>query len=196
MRTAASNLRKPARRGHAFTLMEVMVSALLISIAMGNILMMNMRSAKILRASRELAAASQMLQQRVEMVRDRSWSEVASSKAMAALMKSPTDSEAEINGARVTERLTVTVPKASMAGLVETDRCFTVCRTDGAVTVEQSGDFNSEPTLLLEGTATWHDQAGVHQRVLRTVVCRFGLTRSGIVGTVIGRPSSRVSSGP
>ena len=195
MRSPAFHLRNTVRRGHAFTLMEVMVSTLLICIAMGNILMMNMRAARILRASREVAATSQMLQQRVEMIRDRSWSEVSGSKAMAALMKTPTDSEAEVNGSHVTERLTVTVPKASEAGLVETERCFTVCRTDGDVVVEQSGDFNSEPTLLLEGTATWRDQAGVHQRVLRTVVCRFGLTRSGIVGTVIGRPGSRVSSG-
>jgi len=195
MRFPLLNLRNPARLCRAFTLMEVMVSTLLISIAMGNILMMNLRAVRILKASREVAAASQILQQRVEIVRDRPWSEVSGSKAMAVLMKTPTDSEAELNGTHVTERLKVTVPKASEAGLVETERSFTISRSDGNVVIEQAGDFMSEPTLLLEGTTTWRDQSGVHQRVLRTVVCRFGLTRSGIVGTVIGRPGSRVSSG-
>src|SRR5437868_7017336 len=74
MRSPLFDLRNPARYRRAFTLMEVMVSTLLISIAMGNILMMNLRAVRILKASREVAAASQMLQQRVEIVRDRPWS--------------------------------------------------------------------------------------------------------------------------
>ncbi len=184
-------------RSGAFTLAEVMVCILLIVLSMGSILMMNLRSAKILRASREVAAASQMLQQRVEMARDRSWSEVASSQALAALMQTATDSEPEMSASNVSERMTVTVPKATADGLVETDRSMSILRSAGKVSVEKSGDFTAEPTLLFEGTATWRDTAGVHQRVLRTVICRFGLTRSGIVGTVIGRPGSqRTSSAP
>lgn len=168
----------------------------LITVSMGSILAMNVRAAKILRASREVTATSQMLQQRIEMVRDRSWSEVAGSQALAALMGTPTDSEAEMSGTNLTERMKVTVPKATAEGLQETDRSFSVSRSEKRVAVEQSGDFGTEPTLLFEGTATWRDSAGVRQRVLRTVVCRFGLTRSGIVGTVVGRPASRVPSKP
>ena len=50
----------------AFTVLEVVVSTLLVCIAMGNILMMNMRAASNLKSSREVAAISQMLQQRVD----------------------------------------------------------------------------------------------------------------------------------
>jgi type II secretory pathway pseudopilin PulG len=193
MRPLVSDRRNCGSR--AFTLLEVTVSSLLIALAMGSILMMSMRASKLVRASRQVAATSQMLQQRVEMVRERTWSEVAGSRALAALMETPTDSEAEMAGSRLTERLKVTVPKASATGLVETARTFTVSRSEGGVVSEGSGDFGAEPTLLFEGTVTWSDSSGVHQRVLRTVICRFGLTRSGIVGTVIGRPTSRVSSG-
>ncbi len=168
---------------------------MLICLAMGSILMMSMRASKLLRASREVAAASQMLQQRIEMIRERKWSEVSGSKALAVLMQTPTDSEAEMSGTRLTERMKVTVPQASANGLAETDQFFSVSRSAGKVVSEGSGDFGTEPTLLFEGTATWSDSSGVHQRVLRTVICRFGLTRSGIVGTLVGRPSSRVSSG-
>ena len=184
-------------RSGAFTLTEVMISIVLIVLSMGSILMLNLRSARILRASREVAAASQILQQRVEMAREHSWSEVASSQALAALMQTATDSEPEMSDSNVSERMRVTVPKATADGLVETDRSMSLLRSGGKVVVEQSGDFTAEPTLLFEGTATWRDTTGVHQRTLRTVICRFGLTRSGIVGTVIGRPGSqRASSAP
>src|SRR5205823_784634 len=102
----------------AFTVLEVTVSTMLICLAMGSILMMSMRASKLLRASREVAAGSQMLQQRVEMIRERKWSDVAGSRAIAALMQTPTDSEAEMSGTRLTERMKVTVPKASANGLV------------------------------------------------------------------------------
>ncbi|MEO6786944.1 MAG: hypothetical protein ABI318_12500 [Chthoniobacteraceae bacterium] len=196
MRPLVSDRRNCTRGRQAFTLLEVMVSSLLICVAMGSILMMNVRASKILRTSREVAASSQMLQQRVEMIREHTWSEVAGSAALSALMNTPTDSEAEMSGINLTERMKVTVPKASAAGLVETGQFFSVSRSDGNVVCEGSGDFGAEPTLLFEGTATWRDSSGVHQRDLRTVVCRFGLTRCGIVGTVLGRPGSRVSSSP
>lgn len=192
MPPTACHRKNAAGRRHGFTLLEVMVSTVLIAIAMGNILMMNIRAARVLRASREVAATSQVLQQRIEMVRERPWAEVAGVKAMAALMKTPTDSEAELSESHLTERMRVTVPRASADGLVETERTFSVCRTDGVVVIEQADDFVAQPTLLFEGSVTWRDPAGVHQRVLRTVVCRIGLTRSGIVGTVLGRPGSRV----
>lgn len=174
-----------------------MVSILLIVLSMGSILMMNLRAARLLRASREVAAASQMLQQRVEMARDRPWSEVASSQALATLMQKPTDSEPEMTDSNVAERWRVTVPKPTAEGLAETDRSLSILRSAGKVSVEESADFTAEATLLFEGTTTWRDTTGVHQRVLRTVICRFGLTRSGIVGTVIGRPhSQRAASAP
>lgn len=184
-------------RARGFTLAEVMISILLIVVSMGSILMMNVRAAKILRASREVAATSQILQQRVEMARDQPWSGVTSAKAFAVLMQTPTDSEAEMTDPQFSEQMRVTVPKPTADGLAETSRSFSILRSKGRVTVEQADDFSTEPTLLFQGTVTWRDTSGVHQRVLRTVVCRYGLTHSGIVGTVIGRPgSAREASAP
>ncbi len=170
-----------------------MVCTALIAVAMGNILVMNVRAARLLQASREVAATSQVLQQRVEIVRDRPWIEVSSSARMALVMQMAADSEAELGNAHFTERLKVTVPTAAGDGLRETSRFFTVSRVEGNVTVDSADDFSAEPTLLLEGTAVWRDSSGVHQRVLRSVVCRYGLTRGGIVGTVLGRPGSRTA---
>ncbi len=184
-----------ARRS-AFTLLEVMVSTMLIAVAMGSILVMNARAARILRASREVAAASQVLQQRIEMLRERPWAEVSGSQALVSLMRKATDSEAEMANSNLTERLKVTVPQSAAEGFAETKRTFTIVRSSSGVVAEGAGDFSTEPTLLFEGTAVWRDQGGVHQRALRTVVCRHGLTRSGVVGTVLGQPGARVTTVP
>ncbi len=182
------------RLRHAgFTIMEVMVAALLIAISMASIMTINVKSIHTLRASREAAASSQVLQQRIEMIRDRTWTEVSSADALAALLTTPAQSEAELSDAHFSEALKVTVPLASPTGPVESARTFSVHRADGVASVDAPGDFSAEPTLLFEGTVVWHDPSGLHHRSLRTVVCRAGLTRSGVIGSVIGRPGSGVS---
>ncbi len=181
-------------RRFAFVQLEVLISILLISMGMASIVGAFIRSAKILRASREVAAASQVLQQRIEMIRDQPWNEIVRSDTMAELMGTPTNSEAELPGANLTEILKVTVPvNAKNGGVTETDREYSIRRENGTVTVLASGDFSEEPTLLFEGTARWQDKVGWHERVLRTVICRMGLTRSGIVGATLGLPGNRVS---
>src|SRR4051812_13398194 len=91
-------------------MIEVMVAALLIAVSIGSIATMNVRSLHTLRASREAAASSQVLQQRIEMIRDRNWAEVASSTAIASLLTRPTFSEAELSDPVFEEKMTVSVP--------------------------------------------------------------------------------------
>src|SRR6266478_5478474 len=87
------------RRAEAFTIMEVLVATLLISIAMGSIMAMNSKAIHTLRATLQTAASSQVLQQRIEMIRARPWPEFASAPAMAVLMNMPTESEKELTDA-------------------------------------------------------------------------------------------------
>lgn len=187
---AAERLSFPSRAKSGFTLMEVLISTLLISMAVGSIVALSARSARALRYSRQTSASSQILQQRIEMLRGANWVEVTSSMALARLMETPAASEAELADATMVELLEVTVPKASPEGLVETEKSFAVRRTSSGVSIDRSGDFTGEQTLLYQTTVTWRDQTGPHRRSLRTIVCRNGLTRSGTVGTVLGRPGS------
>jgi type II secretory pathway pseudopilin PulG len=182
--------------GSAYILVELLVAILLISMTMATIATTYARTAKILRASREIAAASQVLQQRIEMVRARPWTELASSRNLAAVMGIPTDSEAELADTGLVETIRATVPKSSSSGLVETDQYFALTRREGSASVDQAGEFLSEPTLLLEGSVTWKGSYGVRHRYLRTVISRNGLTRSGIVGTVLGRPGTHTPRTP
>lgn len=170
--------------------MEVLVATLLIAMAMGSIMAINARAISTLRESREVAASSQVLQQRIEMIRERSWTEFASAEALASMMRSRSESEAELSDPLFVETMRVTVPQPSAAGPVESDRFFLVQRTRGRSSIERMGDFSSEHTLLLEGTITWHSQRRIRTRSIRSIICRQGLTRSGIVGSVLGRPGT------
>jgi Tfp pilus assembly protein PilV len=176
----------PQRRS-AFTIMEVLVAALLIALAIGSIMTMNVKAFHVLRASRMAAAGSQVLQQRIEVIRDRTWAEVSNSSAIVSLLSQPADSEVELADPEFIETMKVTVPQPGPSGLAETARSFTVQRIHGRATASQVDDFSREPTLFFEGTVTWHDHSGAHVRNLRTAVCRIGLTRSGVAGSVLGR---------
>lgn len=173
-----------------FTMVEVMFATLMIGLSIGSIMAINTLSIHTLEASREAAATSQVLQERLEMIRDRSWTEVANGTAMAALMRTATESERELTDSNFSETMKVTVPVHGPNGPTESARFFSVRRTGGTTAVEQAGDFSTEPTLFFEGTATWRTSSGVHQRKLRCIICRNGLTRSGIVGSVLGRPGT------
>lgn len=67
-----------------------MISTLLVCVGIGSIMAMNSRSFHTLRATRQTAAASQILQERVESMREKPWAEIASSDALVRLMNRPT----------------------------------------------------------------------------------------------------------
>ena len=180
----------------AFVYIEILISMLLIGVTMGSVVATYVRSSKILRASLHVTAASQMLQQRIEMIRHLPWASVAVSGKFAEFMKTATDSEAEMTGVQFTEEMAVILPVPSPGGLAESDQWFSVKRTENQVSLVQAGDFRLAHTLLLEGTVKWQDQAGDHQRTVRTVISRHGLTRSGIIGSAFGRADLRTPMGP
>ena len=179
--------RLAAQPCHAFTILEVLAAAALIALAMGSIMAINTHAVHTLRATRQAAASSQVLQQRVEMIRAKPWPQVSSSTALAQLMSVATESEKELTDAHMVETLKVIVPVASADGPIASATDFTVRRQDGTATPDRNLDLGARPTLLFEGTLTWRDVHGVHVRTLRTMVCRAGLTRSGIFGSPLGR---------
>jgi hypothetical protein len=165
----------------------VLVAAFLIALAMGSIMAINTQAVHTLRATRQAAASSQVLQQRVEMIRSKPWPEVSNTTSLLALMSTATESEKELTDAQMAETLTVTVPMPSSDGPTATTTSFNIRRQNGVAIPSGMYDFGAQPVLLFDGSLTWHDVHGVHQRSLRTMICRAGLTRSGIFGSPLGR---------
>lgn len=170
-------------------MVEVLVAALLIFLSLGSILAMNARSIRTLRSTRQAIASSQMLQQRIEAIRNQPWPEMASGPALAVLMKKPVDSEKELSDPNCTEIISMSVPSAfgeEVAGA----RAFSVQRRGGKVEILEDADFTSERMLLVTASLQWKGTAGMQRRMVRTVLCRTGLTRNGIFGSLLGRPGA------
>jgi len=161
------------------TIVEVLVAALLIFLALGSTLAMNTRSIHVLRSTRQAVASSQMLQQRIEAIRNKPWPEISNATALAKLMRVPTDSESELADNACTEFISISVPDA-LGGEAAGARAFSLMRQRGIVTVTEDGDLGAESMLLVNVT--------LQQRLLRTILCRSGLTRSGLFGSTLGRP--------
>jgi Tfp pilus assembly protein PilV len=187
--------KKPGREC-GVTIIEVLASALLIFLGLGGIFAMNTQSLEILRSTRLLANGSQILQERVETLRSLPWPEVANSQAVSnTVYSAPAPSAAELSKADLVETIIFSVP--STPGQPSPDNnTFVIRRKNGAVRVLQAGDFTSQPLLLVDMTVSWQDRSSTKQRQLRTIICRDGLTRSGIFGSAFGRPATIASGKP
>ena len=174
-------------------MVEVLVAALLILVALGSILAMNTRSIHILRSTRQAIASSQMLQQRIEAIRNKPWPEISNPTAFASLMRIPADSEKELADPDCTEFITISVPDA-LGGPRAGARAFSLERRRGIVRVIEEADLGPEPMLLVNTSLQWRGVNGTQQRMLRTIVCRNGLTRGGIFGSTVGRPEAPSSA--
>lgn len=178
------------RQSHAFTLLEVMVSAALVAVGMGSVLSMSAQSIQTLRATRQMAAASQVGQQRIEDLRGRLWPEMSSVTALEKVMRMPTASEAEVGDPRLIEYLTVSALNTATGASQVRAAAIRLRREEDKVYVESGGDFGAEPTLLVESVVVWRGRAGVQRRSMRAVISRVGLTRSGVFGSAVGRPGT------
>ena len=158
---------------------------------MGSIAAMATKTFRTLRSTRQVVASSHVLQQRVESIRARPWSEFSNATALALLMQAPTESEREHADRNFRETVTISRPDAPGTAFVAGEQSFTVERQHGRTRIVESGDLGNEPTLLVESLVRWRDADGPHQRRLRTIVCRAGLTRSGIFGSDLGQQVGR-----
>lgn len=172
-------------------MVEVLVAALLIFLSLGGILAMNTRSLHLLRSTRQAIATSQMLQQRMESIRNKPWPEISNATALAVLMRFPTESEKELADDACTEFITFSVPDALGAPAAGA-RAFSLQRQRGVVTIIDDADLGAEPMLLVNASLQWRGVKGTQQRMLRTILCRNGLTRSGLFGSGVGRPATSV----
>jgi hypothetical protein len=170
------------------TIIEVLASALLIFMGLGAIFAMNTESLRILYSTRMLANGSQILQERMEAMRNHPWPEVASAQALAKLFKTPTSSQSDLgNTTSITEVVTVSIP--STPGVPTPDNSsFQIRRHNGNVNIVQSADLTAQPLLLVDISVVWEEHDGTKQRELRAIIGRNGLTRSGVFGSAFGRP--------
>lgn len=177
------------------TIIEVLASALLIFLGLGAIFAMNTQSLRILYSTRMLANGTQILQERMEAMRNHPWPEVADAPALAALFQTSASSEGDLGSANITELVTVSIPDTPGTPKVD-NSSFQLRRHDGKVDVVESADLTAQPLLLVDLTISWREHGETKQRELRSIIGRTGLTRSGIFGSAFGRPAITASTTP
>ena len=170
-------------------MVEVMVAVVLVALGLGNIFAITTQSLHALRTTRQVGGASRVLQQRVEMIRGKAWPEIANATALAALMQVPAESEKELADADLVETVVVSVPPLPGSSTPSTTASFTVERRAGDGAILANADLGDEQVLVVEVTAGWRNLRGPQQRQLRTLICRSGLTRSGVFGSALGKSS-------
>lgn len=176
------------------TIIEVLVAAVLIMMGLGGVFAINTRCMHLLRTTRQVTASSQMLQQRMEILRSKAWPEVSNAAALRVLMCTGTESEKELADAEIVETVSVSVPPTLEAVEKDKVRSFSVIRRRGQASVRETADLSGEPLLLFEVLLTWRGVQKEQQRRQRTMICRTGLTRSGIFGSPFGRPEQVFTS--
>lgn len=183
------------RSSSGVTILEVLASAVVILLGLGAIFGMNAQSLQILRKAQQAAAASQILQERIESMRARPWPEISRGTAVATWWSLPTNSAADLADANPTERLTIS-PASSPSAVTARTGSFEVERRSGKVQILRDADLSAERLLLVEVRITWQEQRGTVERRLRTIIGRSGLTRSGVFGSAFGRAAQGPPSDP
>jgi len=186
----ASPVLEGSCRQRGVTIIEVLISAVLIFIGLGSIFAMNTQSIELLRATHLTAASTQIVQERVETLRSRPWPEISNAQALALVMQTAAQSESELNAPNLTETITMSVPQTGNGDVTTGAQIFQVQRQNGTTRILQDGDFGTQPLLLADLWLQWGNAPRMQQRKLRVIICRTGLTRSGIFGSAFGRPQS------
>ena len=175
------------------TIVEVLLSSVLIFIGLGSIFEMNTHSIELLRATHLTAASTQMLQERAESIRSKAWPEMSNARALAILMQTPAQSEGEMSAPALTETITMSAPQTVNGQIIPNGKSFQAQRQKGQVRILQDADLGSAPLLLADILLTWGSLPHVQKREMRVIICRTGLTRSGIFGSAFGRPAENNS---
>src|SRR5688500_524410 len=89
------------------TIIEILASCMHMLLGVGAVFAMNTHSLQLLRKTRQAAASSQILQERVEILRSRPWPEVSRAQAVANWWGTPTESAPDLADSDPTETLII-----------------------------------------------------------------------------------------
>lgn len=196
---------RAALRG--LTLPEVIVATMLTAVMIAAVFATSSYVIQVMSAAQYSGLASQVLQQRTELLRIASYNNVAWGAGLRALMDGPggaTDSESEW-GSLVGFRERVTVSTYGAPGVSPTPApdSFVVTRQSGAATCNDTGkNFSDQAQVKLGMALQWHDKSGDHERTFETVLARGGITASGVYpnpitpGTPLASPTPTPSATP
>ena len=162
--------RPVARRERAFTFVEVMGAAMLVAVFLSGAFYANSRGLNMLRASRETAIASKVLQERMEVLRGTNWADITDASSIQAIYATGTNADKGL--APVAETVTISAwPTATTSIQISRSTAGT------ATIVSDNVSLIDGATALLVTTRVSWTGAGARPRARETstVIANGGL---------------------
>jgi hypothetical protein len=157
----------------AFTLLENVVACAVIAVGLAGTYMVNGQCMGVMRMAKDEAAASQVLQQRIEDLRIGNWQRISSPTWIR-------DSVLNVaaDGAATLKNLNETITVTPYNGTITTSNTFT--RT-GSTPAAGSGNVSlvTENALFIKWSVTWNGvpKGKTHQREIVTVLGKGGIAK-------------------
>jgi hypothetical protein len=168
--------RKPSRlnQGGA-AIAEALAAAMIIGLFMGGLFQMNALNVRTMRSGRETVAASFVLQERVDQIRNTTWANVSN----AAYLENLLDTSAASSGnlPQLSEQITISAyPVATPA---PTSAVVTRAASGTTNIVSSNADLAKQRMVRADVAITWQSTTGskTRTRTLSTIIAEGGIVR-------------------
>ncbi len=168
-------LAKSRGRTAGAVLVETLAAAMIIGLFMGGLLQLNAFNARSIRAARETVAASLVLQERLDQIRNTTWNKVSDAAIVQSMLNTPAASSAGLP--QLAEQVTI----SAYAATAPTPAPAVVTRAaNGTTTIVSSNPaLSAQKTVRADVTITWRSSpmAKTRTRALSTIIAEGGITR-------------------
>lgn len=167
--------KRPPGRSSGSILVETLVAVLIIGLFMGGLFELNAFNVRSIRSGRETVAASLVLQERLDQIRNTTWNKVSDAGIVQNMLNAPAASSAALP--QLSEQVTISAYPAT----APTPASAVVTRAaNGTTTIVSSNPaLSSQKTVRADVTITWSSgaTARTRTRALSTIIAEGGITR-------------------
>lgn len=163
------------RRCSGAVIAEALAAAMIIGLFMGGLFEMNALSMRTVRSGKETVAASLILQERLDQVRNTKWVTVSDGSYLQSVLSTAAASSPALS--QLTEQITVSAyPAASPA---PTATVVTRAANGATAVVSSNAALIKQPTVRADVTITWlsNSKGKPRTRTLSTIIAEGGIIR-------------------
>ena len=163
------------RRCSGAVIVEALAAAMVIGLFMGGLFEMNALNVRTMRSGKETVAASLVLQERLDQIRNSSWAKVSDATSLQSVLGTAALSSTVLPG--FTEQITVSAyPAASPAPV---PAVVTRAANGATAIVSSNGALAKLPAVRADVTITWRSspKATIRTRTLCTIIAEGGIVR-------------------
>jgi hypothetical protein len=171
----SAGMNRKRSRNSGAVIVEALAAAMIIGLFMGGLFEINALNVKTVRAGKETVAASLVLQERLDQLRNRTWASVSDAASLQTLLAAQAASSTPL--AQLTEQITVAAYPVTAPA--PTSVVVTRAANGSTATVSSNAALAKLPTVRADVTITWSSSARgkTRTRTLSTIIAEGGILR-------------------